>query len=413
MVAAVAAGAVCGVLAACGAGETPAGPGPGPRVPAAIMEAGGDGQQGAVANALATDPAILVVDDAGRPLAGVAVTFTVAAGDGWTTAHDATTDASGRAATSWYLGPKPGTEQRLRAAAGAGLAFEFTASALPLEPGRTYHGAGGYVEFTAGDLPLIVAAPHGGTLTPAAIPDRTGAGITTIRDANTDLLAHDVRDAFIEGTAAAPHVVIVNLHRIKLDANREIVEAALGNAAAERAWREYHAFIEAARERVVEDHGRGFYIDLHGHGHAIQRLELGYLLSAADLEQDDATLNSSAFVARSSVRTLAQVGLHTHADLIRGPLSLGSLFSDQGYPAVPSTEQPHPGGAPYFTGGYNTRRHGSRDGGTIDAVQIEANMTGVRDTAANRRLFADRLVDVMRTFFAENYGFVLEAPITH
>jgi hypothetical protein len=112
-------------------------------------------------------------------------------------------------------------------------------------------------------------------------------------------------------------------------------------------------------------------VDLHGHGHAIQRLELGYLLSAAELARDEPTLECSALVRASSRRTLVETSPLSHASLLRGPASLDTLFEAAGFPAVPSTAQPHPGEAPYFTGGHNTRRHGSRDGGPIDDVQIE------------------------------------------
>src|SRR5690606_7199034 len=136
---------------------------------------------------------------------------------------------------------------------------------------------------------------------------------------------------------------------------------------------------------------RGLYIDLHGHGHEIPRLELGYLLSASQLAGNDAALNAPSTVQRSSIRRLAQTGPTSHAALLRGTSSFGTLLENEGYPAVPSTSQPHPDGAPYFTGGYSTERHGSRDGGLIDGIQIEANRIGVRDTEANRQAFAEAL----------------------
>ncbi|HEX2168484.1 MAG TPA: hypothetical protein VHG09_14715, partial [Longimicrobiales bacterium] len=182
-----------------------------------------------------------------------------------------------------------------------------------------------------------------------------------------------------------------------------------GNARAERAWREYHGFIDAARHHVTTEHGRGFYIDLHGHGHDIARLELGYHLSASQLAGDDESLNASTIVQRSSIRNLAETAAATHAELLRGPRSLGTLLEEEGYPAVPSTSQPDPGTSPYFTGGYSTARHGSRDGGTIDAVQIEANRVGVRDTESNREAFAAVLAAVLSTYFEAHYGSPLAA----
>lgn len=393
------------LLVSCGGSDSPVDTGVGS--PAAIEIVAGDGATAVVATMTSTTPAVSLTDDAGRGVPDVRVTFQVTAGDGWVSAETVTTDASGRASTAWYMGPKPGIDQQLRVAAAGGLAVTFSATAEPLETGTTYSGANGYVEFRAGDLPLIVTAPHGGTLTPASIPDRDATGAVVVRDTNTELLAAEIAETFGARTGESPHTVIVHLRRTKLDANREIVEAAEGNAEAERAWREYHGFIEAAREHVTAEHGRGLYIDLHGHGHAIQRLELGYLLSGSDLVSSDEVLNSSSVVQLSSVRNLAQTGPTSHAELIRGADAFGTLFEANGYPAVPSADQPHPDGAPYFTGGYNTRRHSSRDGGPIDGVQIEANYDGVRDSSASRQAFASALVDVIREYFAAHYDIIM------
>jgi hypothetical protein len=392
-------------LVAC-AGDSPSAPTG--RTPAALIIESGQQQSAVVAMTTDERPTVRIIDASGAGVPNVAVTFAVTAGDGWVANAATTTDASGSAATTWYLGPVPGTEQTL-SVVGAGFSTTFSATAEPLSAGTTYTGANSYVRFVAGSLPLIISAPHGGTQTPGTIPDRSGPGITTVRDAETDVLAHVLRAAFEAETGNAPHVIVVELHRRKLDANREIVEAAEGNAAAERAWLEYHGFIEAARQHVIEQFGRGLYIDLHGHGHTIQRLELGYLLSATQLASDGATLNSAVLTQRSSIRTLAETGSATHVELLRGSHSLGTLFELHGYPAVPSASQPHPDGDPYFTGGYNTQRHGSRNGGPIDGVQIEANMQGVRDTGASRAGFATALVSVIDAYFAAHYDGLLSS----
>jgi N-formylglutamate amidohydrolase len=391
------------LVLACG-GDTPSEPPD--RTPAALAIESGNGQNGVVAMSTDVRPAVRVTDATGTGVPNTTVTFTVGAGDGWVTDATVTTDAGGYAATTWYLGPAPGMPQTLMASA-AGLSVAFSATAAPLVEGTTYTGAEPYVEFTSGDLPVIISAPHGGTLNPASIPDRTGANATIVRDAETDQLALEMGAAFEARTGGTPHIIVMHLHRRKLDANREIGEAAEGNPAAERAWREYHGFIEAARQHVIAEHGRGFYVDLHGHAHDVQRLELGYLLSATQLAGDDAALNAPSVVQRSSIRRLAETGSATHAELLRGPESLGTLLEAQGYAAVPGTAQPHPGGEPYLTGGYSTQRHGSRDGGVIDGVQIEANRVGVRDTQANRQSFAAALALVMESYFEAHYGSTL------
>ncbi len=274
--------------------------------------------------------------------------------------------------------------------------------------GETYFGTDEYIEYQPGDLPLIITAPHGGYLEPAEIPDRSGEGIVTVRDSRTQELARQMRDAFQARVGGIPHVVICRLSRKKLDANRNLAEGALGDPRAATAWNEWHTFIAAAKERVEEDFGQGLYIDLHGHGHEIPRLELGYLLSSSDLGQSDEILNGSTYIIKSSVRTLVNVSDSTFASIIRGPASFGTLIEDLGYPAVPSSQQPSPGSDPYFTGGYNTRAHGSRTGGTlISGLQIECNYTGVRDTEQTRAAFSAAVAEAVEAFFDAHYDIPL------
>lgn len=277
--------------------------------------------------------------------------------------------------------------------------------ALPTAQAQTY------VRIEPGELPIILSAPHGGYLVPLNIKDRTCAGCTTIADAFTLELTDELSRALFDLTGKRPHVVINLLDRIKLDANREIEEAADGDPRAEAAWHVYHDALAAARQRVTADFGKGLVLDIHGHGHDIQRLELGYLPDEDELRVSDADLNASRG-ARNTFNSLVATNPngYTFAELIRGPKSLGQMYVDRGYPSVPSQTTPFPlVGEPYFAGGYITQQHGSRNGGVIDAVQLEANRHGVRQTADQRRAFADSTAKIMVDFFAHHYGIDLKA----
>lgn len=272
------------------------------------------------------------------------------------------------------------------------------------EPGVSYFGRDQYVEYIPGELPVVISSPHGGALTPNEIPDRTYGTIGS--DRNTAELTEAVREALIELTGYAPHVIISRLHRAKLDPNREIVEAAQQSIYAEQAWHEFQDWISMARVDVEERFDRGMYFDMHGHGHAIDRLELGYLLGADELNQADALLNSIVAVASSSIRDLGRDSSLPFSQLLRGPLSFGGFLQGEGVRAVPSPGDPSPGAEPYFTGGYNTRRHGSwTDGEFISGIQIEHHFDGLRDTEENRRAYAAKLARVIRAFMLEHYGF--------
>jgi hypothetical protein len=283
----------------------------------------------------------------------------------------------------------------------------------PFAPGSTYFGASRYIEYIAGNMPIIVSASHGGSILPDGIPDRVaaqcGGEATTVRDANTEELAREIGSAFVAATGRYPHVVINRLHRRKLDANRPMREAACGVQPAEIAFREFHAYIDSARTRVLADFGRGWYTDLHGHGHAIPRLELGYQLSAADLRRPDADLNASTlYESRSTIRTFSQESPLSFAALLRGPTSLGALFQAEGFRAVPTPAETAPlSGEDYFSGGYNVGTWGCGQGGTLCGVQIEAHSVGVRDTPASLAAFAAAFVRVYATYLRQNFSLEL------
>src|SRR5262245_22464095 len=285
-------------------------------------------------------------------------------------------------------------------------------------PGKSYFGAQGYIEYIAGNAPVILTAPHGGDLLPASIPDRTaarcGGSATTATDLNTIDLVRAMQGRYFARFGQYPHVVIAHIARRKLDANRTGTEATCGNAEAEAALDEWHSFIDAAKESVLKSFGQGWYMDMHGHGHAIQRLELGYLLATSDLQLSDAQLNADRQLTDLvSIATIAKTTRLPLSALIRGPTSLGTLYANNDFPSVPSEQIPRPNGAPYFSAGDDTRRHtcgaeatsyGGTSFGQVCGVQIEANYTGVRDNAANRDRFGDVTAEVLEQFLSMHWG---------
>jgi hypothetical protein len=275
-------------------------------------------------------------------------------------------------------------------------------------PGRTYFGANNYIEYSVGNLPIIITAAHGGDLNPPEIPTRSCPQCINTVDAATQELVRAMGVSFQRLFGCSPHIIINRLHRRKLDANREIVEAAQGNPQAERAWSEFHQFIDSAKQAVIRSFGRGFYLDMHGHGHPIQRLELGYLLRDDELRLPDDSLNSARYVSWSSIRSLVGTNKQgsSHARLLRSNGALGTLLGQRGYPSVPSRQDPFPAiGDDYFDGGYNTARHSSYRGGTIDGLQIECNFVGVRDSPAAIRRFADSVAVAVQQFLQLHYAF--------
>lgn len=284
--------------------------------------------------------------------------------------------------------------------------LSFKLSGQDYTPGGIYYDSTGYVEYRAGNLPIILSAPHGGNLEPTSIPDRDCVDCITINDAYTKSITAGLYEELYERTGCYPHVIINLLHRRKFDANRDIGDAADGNPLVEEAWYAYHDFIDAAKNQVAEDYGRGFFLDIHGHAHTIQRIELGYLMSRDELQESDVVLNTSTYLSESSVRSLVNDNIQgiDHADLLRGPYSLGSLLDERGFPSVPSLSDPFPqDDEPFFQGGYNTQRHGSRDdSGPIDAIQIEMNQD-IRFNINRRLELIDSLAYTSLEYYDRHY----------
>ncbi len=258
-----------------------------------------------------------------------------------------------------------------------------------------------YISYHSGQLPIVISAPHGGRLRPEGVPIRSYG--TTASDTNTRELAIAISDSLYRLTGARPHLILCNIHRNRLDANREIVEAAQGNAQAEAAWHSYHRYIEAAKNTVRHSYGRGLYLDIHGLAASRTATELGYLLSGSQLVQNDQRLSHLGYREISSLGAFE--GSQTEwIDLLRGENSLGALLSAQGYPVVPSPERPDPGRDDqgnvnrYFSGGYNTWRHGGLSDQQFIGLQIETTWNDIRRTSESRGRFAEALAQSLRPF---------------
>jgi hypothetical protein len=272
-------------------------------------------------------------------------------------------------------------------------------------PGQFRHNQDGFIEYIPGNMPVVISIPHGGSLLPATIPERPCINCAKHRDTLTIEIGLGLRDIIYERTGFAPYIIINNLHRTRLDPNRNIDEAADGNKNAGLAWHEFQDYIDSANAEVQRNFSKGLYIDLHGHRHKINRIELGYLLSSEELQLDDSTLDDGSFEEFSSIRNLAgnNIGGLTFAELVRGRFSMGSMLEERGYVCVPSPGLPAPGpDEAYFSGGYNTYRHGSSNGGTIDGIQIELDEAVRTDNDSRNKLISD-LAEVIIEFMRTHY----------
>ena len=278
-----------------------------------------------------------------------------------------------------------------------------------------------YVSYTPGDVNLILTVPHNGYDKPD-IPTRQpgcedsagvcrfpGRGscskkdvckVATLGDAHTQRIGKDVFSAFVRLTGRTPHLIISNIHRSKMDPNREKEDATQGNSQAVFAYNEYHNTITQAKNSFGGL--PGLVIDIHGQSHDKNTTELGYLIKKAALNSgnyDNSELSIKALVRRENADL---------DDYIYGRKSLGALFEDAGYKAVPSPRQPSPGTDLYYRGGYTTQVHGSRDGGQVDAIQVEIpGEIRIEGGKKLRKQFSTSLANILEKFFSANYETLL------
>jgi len=277
----------------------------------------------------------------------------------------------------------------------------------PYTPNTTVFGTNKYVKFIIGDLksPIILASPHDGDINPTSMPIRNHADAVTVRDIYVTDLTMEISDALFNKTGVRPHVIVNEVARARMEPNRSLEEAYHRSDAANSLWREYHAYLAGAREMVSKNVGKGLFLDMHGHGHTKPRIEVGYTVSIANLNNTDAVLNGVA--STSSIFHLSKISAYTFSQLIRGDYAFGTLLENEGVAAVPSKQDPKPNSDDYFNGGYCTATYGSRNGGEVSAIQLETN-GGTRNTIALRKAAGAKIADAIIKYMKAHYGLFLD-----
>ena len=199
------------------------------------------------------------------------------------------------------------------------------------------------------------------------------------------------------------------MKRTKLDANRDIVEAAQGNLYAERAFNEFHHYIDSARQEIINNFNTGFLLDIHGHGvnpdgFYDMRTWIGYLLTGDELDNSDNYIDQNISANNTSIYSLLNTSNETLSSLIRGPQSLGSLFENNFYTALPSISSPSPEGMRYFSGGYNTFLYGTNRSFDFNAIQLEFPFPDIRDTPQSRNTFSSTFVNIIKEYIQTHTG---------
>ena len=300
---------------------------------------------------------------------------------------------------------------------GCGESGRATQSVLPTPevkytPGDIITDSQGYISYRVGNMPIIITVPHDGTLTPSTFPDRTGS---SARAENTRKVAEQFAYFFnANSNGLYPHIIYNNISRSKLDPDLNQMDGAQGNSYANLSYGTYHSFLQTAIDSVEEYFDAGILLNLVEHNHSNQRVELGYLLSASDLDLTNLQLNS--YSAQSSISQIADLSTSSFAEVIRGYNSLGTLIVGRSYTsndvtysfeAVPTLDNPTIGSTDYSSGGYTIAQYGSSNGGKINGIDVATPFAGFRDNANAYRALAVILEESVKIFYQENLGVIL------
>ena len=200
---------------------------------------------------------------------------------------------------------------------------------------------------------LVITSPHGGDLKPSYIPNRStsgkycpSSGCKTSKDSYTLQISELLQSKVITNYCKVPFVVKNHLHRSKLDANREVLEAAQEEQVAVDAWYQFHNLTNYAQTQLQQHFGsvtangitgaKALLFDMHGYAgldwvptDGSPFIQWGFRLS------DDPSLNPDNYCPLDT-RSSGTIGTMTHARwmdgqsyecLVRGPGSLGSRVS--------------------------------------------------------------------------------------
>ena len=263
-----------------------------------------------------------------------------------------------------------------------------------------------FFEFRKGNIPLIIVAPHGGDLKPKWIKNRDCEGSVITKDLYTLDIAFQIENE-LKNKGFEPYIVYAKIHRIKLDLNRSLQTSHCEDDTSNELWQLFHDQIFSFRKEIINKYSRGLLIDIHGHGHPIQRIELGYLLTSQKLRE---LSDNKTSIQHNETSISSLIENHPEnkelGDLLFGDNALGSLLSKNGFPTVPSSTDLAPkSGEPFFSGGTNTKEYGSKHQNGVDAIQLELNRNGLRQHIEDRekfsKVFAKILIDYMKFHYSD------------
>lgn len=212
----------------------------------------------------------------------------------------------------------------------------------------------------AGVTDLLILAPHGGNSRPFYIPDRKSGNRG--RDTYTRRLVYQI----IDNLNRTPYYVISDIHRVKVDLNRNYEDSSDGNKYARKIWEKWNKTINDSLEDIEKKFGRGLLIDIHSHNNG-DFFEIGYGID----DRDYIKLYETRYHNPPNHTLRAFEENHgTLWNMIFGENSIASSIEKAGY-RVRAPDGEHN----FLSGGYNIR---SNDNDNIGCIQIESPISLLR-----------------------------------
>lgn len=240
-----------------------------------------------------------------------------------------------------------------------------------------------YLTWEAGESNIILSAPHGGGIKPINIPKRSYG------NRSGDTYTRRLTEKILQLLDKKPYFIYADIHRSRVDLNRDIIEGAQGNPKAEKIWRNWDTILRTYTQSTKELYGRGLHIDIHSHANS-NKFQIGYGLNVSDY------LNSRdgyPIVRRSTMYSLK----------IRGKSEYNTLFGNGSFPhlleihglnvLIPKSD------AGYLNGGRNIKEFSGKG---IGSIQIECPISVLSsDLNYVAQVLAFSIQEFQRKFIAD------------
>lgn len=224
-----------------------------------------------------------------------------------------------------------------------------------------------YLTYKEGTTNILLSAPHGGGIKPLNIPNRVYGNKG--QDTYTRRLIQRIVELLDK--EFAPYYIYSDIHRSKVDLNREIKEGAQSNPIAEKVWHNWNRIIREYIYNIRQDYKKGLYIDIHSHNNSNQ-FQIGYGFSVKNYLNLRKGLPVSAHSTMYSLKLSGQSEYYT---LFGSGSFVRSLELDGFKVLIPEAENK------YLNGGRGIKVF---SGNGIGAIQIEcpisvlkSNLNGV------------------------------------